>query len=285
MAHHYDNKLERKDAFYKILLRIITGSLIFIATYILVIAFFQVVTSYVYNYFFITATVNYNIIDDVPQEYLFWNLKRITFINSFGPITIFFLAIISRYIFNAYLGHVNLIRYYVLWMYVLCMNYFLALLMSSPFGVEYYNNGLYQGFNVVFAWMRMKSVIISPLAIASALGLLLFGYNIGNLFLKFSFSFKNNSVKKGRNIFITQSFVLPFIFGAPVVLMLASSYSFVLNVFLLIGLALIAIGMYLRNEYVVVSEKATKSDILNKIPIIELIIAASLWSFIFFLWS
>ena len=224
-------------------------------------------------------------VDDVPVEYVYWNMKRIAFISSIGPISCLLLCVLARHFFNKYQGHINLIRYFILWFYILSLNFFLILLLSSPFGVDYYSSSLYQGLTAVFAWMHFKSPILAPVAIASSLALILFGYNTGNLFLKFSFSFKNNSVKKGRNIFITQAFTLPYIIASPFLFFLTNSFSFILNVFVFLGLILITIGMYLRNEYEVVSEKAKKSDVLNTYPVLEIIIASALWSFVFFFWS
>lgn len=285
MAHHYDKVLERKDTFYFKLKRVLTGALVCIISYISIISFYQVITSYCYSYFFVDATVNYNIVDDVPVEYVFWNMKRIAFISSIGPISCLLLCVLARHFFNKYQGHINLIRYFILWFYILSLNFFLILLLSSPFGVDYYSSSLYQGLTAVFAWMHLKSPILAPVAITSSLALILFGYNTGNLFLKFSFSFKNNSVKKGRNIFITQAFTLPYIIASPFLFFLTNSFSFILNVFVFLGLILITIGMYLRNEYEVVSEKAKKSDVLNTYPVLEIIIASALWSFVFFFWS
>lgn len=285
MAHYYDKELRINDSIFNKILRIICTAFIFSTFYMLSIALYHYVVGNFCNYFHLRATFNFNGFIDLESDYQYWNLKRITAIFMAGPLACLFIGIYCMYKFSKMTGGVNIKRYYFLWGGIVFINFFLVQLISSPFGAYNYKGGLYQGLSVVFAWWKFKGLMLAPLAVITATGLFYFGYFSSNDFYKFSFSSRMNVVKKGRNLFLLEVYILPVLISAPFLWYLSNTYSFILNIFLYLGFLIIGIGMIYRNEFNIRSEKASKSDVIRRIPILEAVVAAAIWWFIYLYWS
>ena len=285
MAHYYDNKLKVNDTFLNKIKRIVTTISIFTVAYIASNSVYHIVVGSFCNYFNLHADFNYNGFISIETDYQYWSIKRVTAIFGAGPIICLFIGIYFLYLFNKLIGTVTIVRYYVLWCSILFINFFLVQLISSPFGAFDYKSSLYQGLSVVFAWWRFQGIILAPLAILTAVGLFFFGYFASNDFYKFSFSNKINVAKKGRNLFLLQIYFIPVLLSAPALFLLSDRFAFILHVFNFIGLLIIGFGMVMRNEFNIMPEKATKSDVINRIPLLEGTVAIGLWFLVYSYWS
>lgn len=285
MAHYYDNKYKSNDTLLNKLLRVLTTALIFSILYIVSVATYHIIVGAFCNYFHLKSSYNFNGFIQLETNYVYWSVKRITAIFLSGPLACLSIGIYFMYLFNSLTGTVNIVRYYLLWGGIIFINFFLVQLIASPFGAFDYKGGLYQGLSVVLAWWKFKGLMLAPVAIITAIGLFYFGYFTSNDFYKFSYSTRLNVVKRGKNLFLVQVYFLPILLSAPLLFLLSNRYSFILNIMLYLGFLIIGAGMIMRNEYNVMPEKATKADVIKRIPIIEALVAVGLWYFIFTFWS
>jgi hypothetical protein len=143
------------------------------------------------------------------------------------------------------------------------------------------NNGLYQTFAVVgaFLWINPALMVIA------ALGSLVFSIGVGMTIrkeiLRYSFSNKLIQTKKGMDTVVIQAYILPILFSAVPVIALCSQVSFFTTLMQLANFAIISIGIFLMNSIGTANVRCNKEDILNHIPFMELGICSALWFSIF----
>lgn len=285
MAHYYDKKTKVKDSIANKLLRILTTACVFSVMFILSMAMYHIVVGAFCNYFHLKAEFNFNGFIELESDYQYWSVKRITVIFLAGPLMCLITGIYFMYLFHSLMGTVNIIRYYLLWGGIAFINFFLVQLIASPFGAFDYKGGLYQGLSIVLAWWRFKGLMLAPIAIITAIGLFYFGYFSSNDFYKFSYSSRINVVKRAKNLFLLEVYFLPILISAPFLFLLSNRYSFILYVMTFLGFLIMGAGMIMKNEFNVMPEKASKEDVVNKIPLLEMLVAVGLWLFILLYWS
>jgi hypothetical protein len=110
---------------------------------------------------------------------------------------------------------------------------------------------------------------------------ILTGLLIGFEFMKFSHSKSLLETKKGRGLFLTQTFLLPVLAGAIPLILLTNKYSFILHAVFITNLLLMGAGMYIRSEIDNSSAQTVRTNTLNEMPLAETIIALVVWGVVY----
>ncbi len=279
MSDFYDNSIKIEDSAVGKLKRILTSGLIFSICFMLCILILKYVTGIMLLLFDYHPDIRYNRIYNLPNDDpSAWNKKIITLTFSAAPTLCLIIGIFFLSWVNAMKGIISKFRLILLWLSIVFTNTFLSLLFSAGLGTGYIKTALYDFYAPVFLWWRLKTALLAPVSIFALIITFMFGYFICNEFLRFSFTSKINSNKKGKKRFIIQVFFIPILLGSFLVLLLSTEYSFPLHAILLLNYIVMFLGMLLRNETDVMPVRAKKEDVLNSIPFIELLVAGFLWT-------
>jgi hypothetical protein len=261
--------------------RISTSSLLFIATYLIaytVSHYFTAVLLISFNY---KPEITFNDFHNLPFHYSYWTNEKITIIYSGGPLLCLLLGVVFILAFNNI--KTSALKLFTFWLSICFCNLFLGFIFFCPFGIGRYDSELYKGFAIVASWWRIGGFIFIPLALGSVFLSIILGYFLRNELLKFSFSARLSNSIKGKNILVRQFYLFPVIIASPVIVSLSTYESIQIHFFLFINLMIISIGAFLRNEYDFTTKiKARKEDVLNKLPLVELIFVAVIYAGIFF---
>jgi hypothetical protein len=269
-----------RDAFSNKIKRILTGTSLFIISYLSAWAVQQYTTSGLLLLFDYHPVISFNDNADLPFDYRQWSLARINVIFSCGSLFCLLLGLIT-YMTLDEIPYTTFKMFAVL-ITICFINLFLGYILFSPFGIDQFNSPLYKGYAIIGSWWRMGEVVFVALAIISFFSSIIFGFIIRDELLKFSFSSRMNRAVSGKKSLIIQFYILPIIISAPFILFLTTHRSFLIHCFLFVNLFLIAIGMLLKNEYGSKIVLARKEDIMNKLPFSELLFAAIIYAVVFF---
>jgi hypothetical protein len=276
------HKKKIKDQWYHKARRVLYSALIFAVCYIAVVMLFQqILKIFFVAYGYVEAEATYNQIQNLPVNPFEWNRRVVTLIFGGVPSIIFILGIVFFAILWMMENTYNTTRLAVLWLAILCLNLFYTSVLISPAGNANYITGLYNGFAVVAAWWHVKNIFLYPTVIFFMMLSILTGVLLGYEFLKFSHSKSLLESRTGRNIFLTQTFLLPVLVGAIPLILLTNKYSFVLHAVFIANLLLIGMGMYIRNEVDTRGAQTKRSNTLNGIPLVETIIALIVWGVVY----
>jgi len=276
------HKKRIKDRWYHKARRVLYSALIFTICYIAVVMLYQqILKTFFVMYGYTEAEATYNQLNNLPVDPFQWNRKVVTLIFGGVP-TIFFLLGIVFVSLLWWMEEVyNNIRLVILWLAVLSFNLFYTSVIISPAGNASYITGLYNGFAVVAAWWYVKNIFLIPLVVFFIALTLSSGFLIGFEFLKFSHSKSLLESVKGRNLYLTQTFLLPVLVGAIPLIMLTSKYSFVLHAVFIANLLLMGSGMFIRNEIDRRGAQTVRTNTLNRIPLLEAAIALVVWGLVY----
>jgi hypothetical protein len=278
---HYGNvkhKRKIKDRWYHKARRVLYSALVFTICYISVVMLYQqLLKTFFVMYGYTEAEATYNQLNNLPIDPYQWNRRAVTIIFGGVPLIFFILGITFVSVLWMLKDVYNTLRFVVLWMIILCFNLFYTSILITPAGNANYITGLYNGFAVVAAWWHVKNILLIPLVIFFMVISILTGLLIGYEFLKFSHSKSLLESNKGRNLFLTQTFLLPVLVGAIPLVMLTNKYSFVLHAVFIANLLLMGMGMYIRNEIDKRGAQTVRSYTLTKAPFVETIIALVVW--------
>jgi hypothetical protein len=283
-VYFYDTHTKIKEPFTNKIRRILTSFTALFICYVLSVIIYHTATAIFCDVFNIHNKFNYNGFTELNSSLVIWNLKRVTAVFSSGFIIciIIFAVILYQYIKKK--DEIDILRYYLLIGLVVFLNFTMIQLVVSPIGTITRNLGLYQGLSVVFTWYRFNGLLLVPLLAVALIIMFVFGYKIGNEFLKFSFTSRINANRRNRIYFLIQVYFLPLILLFVTIIPLTREYSIIINFFLFVGLLYTGIGMVVRMEYDRWVERAYKADVLNKIPKVLLPLSVLLWVVIFFFW-
>lgn len=232
-------------------------------------------------YGYTEAEATYNQLNNLPVDPYQWNRKLVTLIFGGVPSIFFVLGIVFVLVLWFMKRIYNVIRLFVLWLAILCFNLFYTSVIIAPAGNANYITGLYNGFAVVAAWWYVKNIFLIPLVVMFVVISILTGVLISFELLKFSHSKSLLESVKGRNLYLTQTFLLPVLAGAIPFIMLTNKYSFVLHAVFIANLLLMGAGMQIRSEIDRRGAQTVRTNTLNQIPLIEAIIALLLWGFVY----
>ncbi len=276
------HKKKVKDRWYHKARRVLYSALIFTVCYIAVVVLYQqLLKTFFVMYGYTEAEATYNQLNNLPVDPFQWNRKVVTLIFGGVPSIFFILGIVFVSVLWWMEEVYNNIRLVILWLAVLSFNLFYTSVIIAPAGNASYITGLYNGFAVVAAWWYVKNIFLIP-AVVFFIALTLFtGFLISFEFLKFSHSKSLLENVKGRNLFLTQTFLLPVLVGAIPLIMLTNKYSFVLHAVFIANLLLMGAGMYIRNEIDRRGAQTVRTNTLNRIPLLEAAIALAVWGLVY----
>jgi len=286
MSDFYDHSAQIQDSVSGKLKRILTSALTFFLFFVLSIVTLKYVTGMMLFFFGYQPEITYNRINNLPNDNpAAWDKKTITFAFSAAPILCLVMGIMLLSWLSSMQGIINKVRFVMLWSGIVFTNVFLSLLISAAIGTANWNSSLYDFFAPVFLWWRLKTVLLAPVSIVALIMTFMFGYFMCNEFLRFSFTSKINANKREKNKFVFQVFLIPVIIASVPVLLLSNEHSFPLHAIILLSYPVMFFGMLLRNETDVQPVRAKKEDVLNNIPVVELILSGLLWLAVYFLFK
>ena len=280
----YDTNTKIEEPISNKIRRMLTSYVALFVCYVLSVVVYHATTALFCDIFGIHNKFNYNGFTELNSSLVSWNLKRVTAVFSAGFLVclIMFFVILYQYVKKK--DEIDIIRYFLLLGLIVLLNFTMIQIVVSPLGTVTRNLGLYQGLSVVFTWHRFNGILLIPLLGIALITMFVFGYKIGNEFLKFSFTSRINVNRRNKIFFLIQVYFLPLILLFLTIIPLTREYSIVINFFLFLGLLYTGIGMVVRMEYDRWVEKAYKADVLNKTPKVLLPISVLLWAVIFFFW-
>ena len=173
-------------------------------------------------------------------------------------------------------------RLFFFWFSVCMVNMVLAHALIAPLGSPNdRNNGLYQTFAVVGAFLWINPALMAMVAIGSLIASLGLGMLIREEVMRYSFSNRLIQTKKGMDAVVIQVYVFPIVFAAVPVVLLCSKISFFTTLMQIANLAVISIGIFMMNSIGIANVRSSKEDVLNHIPFVELAICSAIWLSIF----
>ncbi len=276
----HSDEAEVRDPFFNKVKRVITSATLLLLAYLLVFLLQQFITGGLCYLFGYRPEITFNDIGNLPFEYTYWSFLRVLVIFSASPVICLLLAFVALDIFHQQSGQGSLFRLFFLWLAVCCLNIFLGFLLLSPLGVDRYYSGLYVGFSIVGTWTRMGLIVTSPLSLASAAASIFAGYFLFESLMKFSFSSRLLQTSIGQRSMIIQLYFLPVLVAAPVLISLTTFKSMLLHLALVLNLLLISMGLFIGVGRTAQNMLVFKQDVLNTFPIVWLLLAMAVYSFI-----
>lgn len=173
-----------------------------------------------------------------------WNRLNISLIYGAGPFSALILALFAIYFYSKLKKIRSMLNLFFMWCFVIGTSMFCAQGIIASLGTAGYNSPYYQGFSVVFAWIRVPVPVIYLLNIPFAVLMLYFAVNIAKPFLAFAYSYtKVNKVTRRRKFFF-ESVMVPFVVGAFVTTLIVfpMPHMFIHLIYLLVIAAMLIIA-------------------------------------------
>ena len=270
------------DSFGNKLKRIATSSVLLVISYILSNLFLQILIARMSVLFGYTIRFSYNQVIVLPWDYHYWSRTHVVLIYFFSPFICFVLGMFIYNVLRVNTNWSSSFRLFFFWLSVCLANMVLAHALIAPLGSpDDRNNGLYQTFAVVGAYLWINPAIMVMASIASLVISVGLGMLVRNEVLRYSYSQKLIRTKKGMDIIAIQVYVVPVIVAVIPILMLCRQINLFTTIIQLANLATISIGIFLVNSVGMASIRCNKEDVLNHYPFVELGICASIWMSIF----
>jgi len=277
----YEENKER-DAFTNKLKRIFTSSLLLVIAFILSNLFLQVLIARISLLLKYTVKFSYNQVMVLPWDYHYWSRTHIVLIFFFSPVICFVAGLFIYNMLRVNSNWFTTMRLFLFWMAICMVNMVLAHALIAPLGSPTdRNNGLYQTFAVVGAFLWINPALMVMVAIGSLVASLGLGMLVRQEIMRYSFSNKLIQTKKGMDSVVMQVYILPIFFAAIPIILLCSQVSFFTTVMQLANLAVISIGIFMMNSVGIAGVRCSKEDVLNHIPFIELALCLVTWLGIF----
>ncbi len=283
-VYFYDTNTKITEPLSNKIRRMLTSYTALFICYVLSVVIYHSTTALFCDIFEIHNKFNYNGFTELDNSLVNWSIKRVTAVFSAGFFVSLIMFTVMLYQYIKKKDEIDNIRYFLLLGLIVFLNFTMIQLVTSPIGTITRNLGLYQGLSVVFTWYRFNGILLVPLLVIALITMFVFGYKIGNEFLKFSFTSRINANRRNRIFFLVQVYFIPLILLFLTIIPLTRQYSIIINFFIFLGLLYTGIGMVVRMEYDRWVEKAYKADILNKTPKVLLLLSVLLWAVIFFFW-
>ena len=258
--------------------RVATSSALFVLAFILSNLLLQSLIAQVGRAFKYSVRFSYNDVTILPWDYHYWSRTRILLIYLIPPLIC---MVIGFFIFNllrVYTNWSNTVRLFFFWLALVLVNMVLAQILISPLGTpDNRNNGLYQTFAVVGAWLWINPAIMVMAAIGSLVTSLLAGLVVRKELMRYSFSKNLISTKKGMDTVVLQVYIMPIIASIIPVMMLCTPINFFPTLMEIVNFAIISIGIFMMNSIGFAEVRCNKEDVLNHIPFVELGFSAVAW--------
>ena len=264
-------------------LRVTTSALFFITTFIISNFLLQALITLACIWFKYHARFTYTQISGLPLDYHAWSRARVILIFFFVPMVCLTTGLFIFNLLRQGSRWASIFRIFFFWLAVNLVSMVLTHMLLAPLGSAGNNqNGLYQTFAVVGAWLFLDTPILAVFAILGLILALGFGILIRGEIMRYSYSQTLLRTEVGRGNIVFQVYILPVLCGALPVLSLCTSYTFFTTGMELVTLFIISIGVFLINSVGTAGVRCHKVDILNHYPYFEFLTCVALWAGIFF---
>jgi len=275
------------DNLFKKITRIATSTVLLIIAFIIVHGFLELLVGGMAHALGYKVSVSYNHLSVQPRDYHHWNKARVALVFALPPLFCLFLGFMLLNFLRVNTQWIKSNRLLVFWLMICFANICLSHLFFSPLGIAEHDDGdelmiFYQTFAVVGSWMRFTPAIMGVLAVFSVIISLIFGVISRDEILRYSPSGRASQKPIGKHFLVIQLYFLPLLFAFYPIVQLSDKNRVIPTLFVYVNLALIGIGMLIRNANDNKSMRPDKNDVLNHIPLIELAIAAVMWVGVYF---
>jgi hypothetical protein len=270
------------DSYANKLRRVATSAMLFALAFITSNLILQVLIARLARSFKYAVKFSYNQVTVLPWDYHYWSRTHVVLIYLFAPAICFAIGLVIYYILRMNTTWAGVSRIFFFWLSLCLVNMVLTHAIIAPLGSPTdRNNGLYQTFAVVGAFLWVNPTLMGMASIGALIGSMGVGMLIRQELVRYSYSQKLIRDKKGTDGIVIQVYVLPVLLvGLPLVL-LCTQNSFFTTLMQLANLAVISIGIFLINTVSVPGVRASRKDILNHLPIVETAIFAIVWLGVF----
>jgi hypothetical protein len=269
------------DAFFNKVKRVFTSAFIFICAFIISYCLFQILIGIGALLLKYGAKISYNVVALTPNDWRYWNLKRVTAVHFTPPVICLILGFRILTALKRTKTTVSIYRLFAFWFSICLVNVVLASLLFAPLGIGQEVPSLYRTFAIIGSWMHLDIAIACVFSIIGITGSILWGLFIRNEVLRYSYSGKLLGKPNGRHSMVVQVYLLPVLLGAFPLVLLSNYNGFLPMIFILGNLLLISTGMFIKNSSSKSTVRGTRSDVLNHFPVIEAAIAALIWIVVF----
>jgi hypothetical protein len=218
-----------------------------------------------------------------PSDYHYWNRSKIIVTTLFPPVICLIAGVVIFNFLRKNSEWSSRWRIFFFWLSVTLVNLVITHILVAPIASPYnHENGLYQTFAITYAWFFVDPALMGMASIASIFASLGVGMLLRNEIMRYSFSKKLISSKDGMDSIVLQIYLLPVVLAAAPLLLLCLRINFFTTIMEFINLGIIAMGVFAANSVWMSTTRCQKRDVLNRLPLPELIITTSLWLAIFF---
>lgn len=271
------------DSLKNKVLRVFTSALSFILAFILSNFLLQLLIALACISFKYHAKFTYTKIYGLPMDYHAWSRARIIVIFFFMPIVCLIAGLLIFNFLRIGSRWAGVLRIFFFWLAINLINLVITHMLLAPLGsASNSQNGLYQTFAVVGAWLFLDTPLLAVFAVLGLILALAFGMLIRGEIMRYSYSQTLLRTEQGRGNIVFQVYLLPVLFGALPVLSLCTAYTFFTTGMELVTLFIISIGVFVINSVGMAGVRCHKVDILNHYPYIEILACVLLWIGIFF---
>ncbi|MDB5281946.1 MAG: hypothetical protein JWO06_1021 [Bacteroidota bacterium] len=257
--------------------RVLTSTITFIVAFILSNVFLQSLIIIFSKSFKYKLKITYSHIEVLPHDIHFWSLARVIVIYF---IPTMFCLVLGLMIFNLLVSNTNTVnrgRLFFFWFGMCLINIFLSHLLFAPFGIGARSVAYYQAFAIVGSWVGFNPAAMGVFAIGAIFIGILWGVVTSKEVLRFSFSSKYAATLSGKNSIIFQIAFLPVILGFIPCMLLCNITYIPAMAFAFLSMILVAFGMFVRNTNDWSIVRCNKNDVLNLIPVTEIVVLLFLW--------
>lgn len=220
-------------------------------------------------------------VNAAPRELQYWGTIRVLLIYGAPSLVLFFIANVIMKLLNTSKGIVNLPRLVWVWIAYCLSVIFINNLFTAVMGFLIPDSLFYGAFAIVFMWLGVPKVLVGLLIIPGVLLGIAWGYFYAHELLRFSFSSKLIMSLHGRLYVWRQLYLYPLFIFFPAMLAIVYPAGFLPYLFFIFPFLFIGIGTLLRYYNDTVTLVAcNKKDVLNKVPVVGLLVLAVLLVFI-----
>lgn len=261
--------------------RILTSLVVILMAFILVSLFYRgieyllcYVLGYKVQFFFTHVTA-------APTGHQYWGTIRVLLIYGMPSFVLFFAANVIMKLLTVFKSTVNLLRLILVWVACCLSAVFINNLLTAVMGLLIPDSLFYGAFAIVFMWLGVPKVLVGLLVIPGVLLGIAWGYFYAHELLRFSFSSRLIMFLQGKLYIWRQVYLYPLFIFFPALLAIVYPKGFLPYLFYVFPFLFIGIGTLLRYY----NDKATlvacnKNDVLNKTPVLELLVLVVLLVFI-----
>lgn len=262
--------------------RVLTSSFLFLLTFILSNLLLQALVARVAGALKYKHKFSYNLVHMYQWDYHYWSHTNIVLIYFFSPVACLLLGLFILGMLLAKTTWSSVLRIFFFWLGVNLTNMVLTHALLSPLGSPTdRHNGFYQTFAVVGAFFWINPALMTMFAIAALVTTLLLGVILRPEIMRYSFSRKMISNKRGMDQVTIQVFVMPVIVACVPAILLCTPGGFFTTLMQFANLGVVSIGIFMMNSNGMPNVRSNKDDVLNHFPVIEAAICSAVWFGVF----